>query len=1405
MTDERTPEATENLGRLADDPQGDAARLGVGAADAARIARAVEALEEAVALDPEQIVRVLEDVEHTGGEIPPPVLPADYEVLGEIGRGGMGVVYRARQVSLDRIVAVKVLRPGELLFGQALKRFEREARALARLRHRHIVSIHDVGESHGRVWFSMDMIEGRSMADLLKDGRMSPSKAVRLMKQVASAVAYVHANGLVHRDLKPANILVDAEGEAVVTDFGLALEIGGGDDLTLTGQVLGTPAYMSPEQARGDAARIGETSDVYAMGAILYECLTGRRPFAHASPAMQVWAVLKEEPVPPRRIERRVPEALERVCVKAMQKRPSARYPTARAFLEDLERFEEGREVRATPPNRAWRLGRSVHRHRAPLAWALGALALAIAVFVLVIVPQLRRDPSSLVAAGDALMGAEEPAAALRVYERALAQEGREHPDPWLFSRVTDAALAAAVQHWHRSEPSAARRLLERVHQEGVQAFGRRGWGRVEEIECALATSMALDGETETADVLFDSALEDWNNRIYRETRVAFGEGRAERLVVDRTVPWLAEANDGLRSAALVQLRAVVRHGWQGDEAVIGALGGAPGDAAPLVPTIVEAVVTDKPTPVMEWHGTQQLMFAVRRTASRAVEQALADLAGDTGADRWARHAAAALLADIADLPVFSGFLQPGTLADLELEAGAAVDAWQRVRGMERKGRTIDAWRERMRLAVATWSRLEAEVAVRAAVVQASADEARARAYAYEAVQAIRRWFCGHAGMKTVRDAAEATEWIRVHGKEEPRALLTTALGLEGMPDTDDASALLERVGKARESASERAWIHHLLAFVLDAERRAPVWGLRWPGHGALARWRSLVHPRAESGWWHTARFVFADGAWARDRSADDARWLSVGSPVTLEVVKPLCRGRSVVVSVSPPGFEPTTLHTPEARMRLTAELVWTDDGLRIFIPHVAKERRGPGWFASSTLSGNKAAARFAMSPDVPLGGWSNPNAFRNEITLAVLLPERGPDQRLTTAEWYDQLGADLGRLAGEAEAALAATRKASPRAMVSPAWLGAEQRTITNLAAVACRLPLPEAVGALTRLQHVIDVAWGRHGMLGDLLVFARLNAGDEGLLDEEGLCARLDRLRSEAQATLRAGRELFWIRLLAMTTSDRIRALALERLETEVMSEEAAGDLLDLVRESVVEVTPAIRVRLDRGPTEDRSFAGLLRKAGAWTWAAGVVWVFAGLLLTLVLWPGRRPWARLVPAAWLLAVALAFVALDVRVAGIDVAPDALGYLLALVAVRVLGREARPLRTALTSWLAIAALTVVLVDASEWIVRISAFLVVAFLPELAFRLRAPNQSGTKWPHMPWPFFLLYVLPIGGAWVLAGLGQVFGWSFEIQLGGGVATFWLLAASGCVLWALFAVIYGASVRAAWRRAHASRPT
>jgi len=273
-----------------------------------------------------------------------PVVPG-YEILGELGRGGMGVVYRARQVQANREVALKMILGGDTAAADDRTRFRTEAVAVARLQHPHIVAVYDVGEHAGRPFFSMELCPGGSLSRRLADTQMSPTVAAELIRKIARGVEAAHAAGVIHRDLKPGNILLTADGEPKVADFGCAKVSGpDGRSVTSTGAVIGTPSYMAPEQASG-VARVAAPADVYALGAILYECLTGQPPFRGPSPMDVLMRVLTEDPTPPRELKPDIPRDLEFICTRCLEKNPTRRYQSASELASDLDRFLHGEPV----------------------------------------------------------------------------------------------------------------------------------------------------------------------------------------------------------------------------------------------------------------------------------------------------------------------------------------------------------------------------------------------------------------------------------------------------------------------------------------------------------------------------------------------------------------------------------------------------------------------------------------------------------------------------------------------------------------------------------------------------------------------------------------------------------------------------------------------------------------------------------------------------------------------------------------------------------------------------------------------------------------------------------------------------------------------------------------------------
>ena len=306
---------------------------------------------------------------------PEKIIVGECEILESIAQGGMGVVYKARQRRLNRVVALKMIRSGELAGIEEVQRFLGEAEHAARLDHPNIVPIYEVGEHSGQPYFTMGYVDGESLAARLTRGPVPPDEATALLLKIARAVAYAHGRGIVHRDLKPANILVDAAGEPRITDFGLAKRADSEDGLTVTGQILGTPSYMSPEQAVGRTDAVGPLSDVYSLGAVLYDLLTARAPFRAASAWATVAQVIEEDPVPPRLLNSAVDTDLQTICLKCLQKNPLNRYGSADELADELERRLRGEPIVARPVSDYERLKRWCRRKPA-LAIAIG-LAIA--------------------------------------------------------------------------------------------------------------------------------------------------------------------------------------------------------------------------------------------------------------------------------------------------------------------------------------------------------------------------------------------------------------------------------------------------------------------------------------------------------------------------------------------------------------------------------------------------------------------------------------------------------------------------------------------------------------------------------------------------------------------------------------------------------------------------------------------------------------------------------------------------------------------------------------------------------------------------------------------------------------------------------------------------------------------
>jgi Tol biopolymer transport system component len=400
-----------------------------------------------------------------------PSLPG-YELLGELGRGGMGVVYKARQVGLNRLVALKVILAGEHAGPEQAARFRREAEAAARLQHPHIVQIHDIAEHQGRPYFSMEYLPRGSLAQRLGGTPLPARQAAALVEALARAVQVAHERGVVHRNLKPANVLLAADGQPKVGDFGLAKWLDGSGGQTHTGAVMGTPSYMAPEQAAGRAKDVGPAADLYALGAILYEALTGRPPFKAATQVETIQQVLSAEPVPPARLQRQVPRDLETVCLRCLEKDPRRRYATAAELADDLRRFLKGEPVQARPV-RAWERGLKWARRRPALA---GLAVVGLVALVSVLAGGLwfarAREMERLAKEKEELRGIAER-------ERDEASRQRDEANKpralvrkaWYFSRINMADRA-----WHDNEMARMEQLLEELRPGPGAAENLRGF-----------------------------------------------------------------------------------------------------------------------------------------------------------------------------------------------------------------------------------------------------------------------------------------------------------------------------------------------------------------------------------------------------------------------------------------------------------------------------------------------------------------------------------------------------------------------------------------------------------------------------------------------------------------------------------------------------------------------------------------------------------------------------------------------------------------------------------------------------------------------------------------------------------------------------------------------------------------
>ena len=601
------------------------------------------------------------------GAAPLPRIPG-YEVERQVGRGGMGVVFRARHLRLNRVVALKLAIAGAYASPRERERFRREAEAVAALRDPHVVRIYDVGDSEGRPFYTMELVEGGNLAERAKP--LLPREAAALVRSLAGGVEAAHAAGIVHRDLKPANVLLEADGTPKIADFGLSRRLDDATGLTLHGAVLGTPSYMAPEQAGGATAGPGTAVDVYALGAILYELLAGRPPHRAATPAETIRDVLHADPIPPSRLNPRVPRDLEIVCRRCLAKDPARRYPSAAALGADLGRFLDGEAIEAKPEGRAGRAWRRVARHPRLAATLAGATLLTAAL------------------AGVSLrLAAEQAEAHRRATAERAALEGAAAADLRDLTRLMGARAWAGAG-------AAAERLAGRLGEHGSPALltaldrARRDLALVARLEAIRLDRAGTTGGR------FDH---EQTGRSYAGALREFGLGGADEApevvaarirasgarlaLVDALDDWSVATPPGDRKDWLLRTAGLSEGGRGGDWAAAARDPASRRTRGALERLVEQAPVADRPV---------TLLLAVAEDLSRAGGDPLPTLARIQAArpgDFWANVSLGSVLAESGRYVEGLRFLQ----AALAIRPDAAIVANNLGRCLTDAGRPAEA------------------------------------------------------------------------------------------------------------------------------------------------------------------------------------------------------------------------------------------------------------------------------------------------------------------------------------------------------------------------------------------------------------------------------------------------------------------------------------------------------------------------------------------------------------------------------------------------------------------------------------------------------------------------------------------------------------------------------------------